>query len=187
MAEMFDILNEDGIKTGERKERKAVHADGDWHGSVHVWISRKGFDGTEFLLQKRSMAKDSFPGCYDAACTGHVDAGEDFIDAAVRETREELGIEALNAEYVLLFTQKVTHKAVYKGAAFISNEINNVYYLKKNINDSDIVFDKSEIDTVMWISEKKLLNALENGSSEYCISLDELKKVIPLIEELSQA
>jgi isopentenyldiphosphate isomerase len=44
-----------------------------------------------FFLQKRSAAKDTFPGCWDSSCSGHLDAGEDYTTAARRELGEELG------------------------------------------------------------------------------------------------
>ncbi len=43
------------------------------------------------LLQRRSRAKDLFPGYYCASASGHVASGEDYAEAAMRETEEELG------------------------------------------------------------------------------------------------
>jgi 16S rRNA (adenine1518-N6/adenine1519-N6)-dimethyltransferase len=45
-------------------------------------------------LQKRSIWKDRNPGIWDSSAAGHVDSGEDYLTAARRELREELGIEA---------------------------------------------------------------------------------------------
>ena len=41
--EYFDILNEDGTRTGKIKERNHVHRDGDLHGSVIIYILRKKY------------------------------------------------------------------------------------------------------------------------------------------------
>jgi len=54
MSELFDILNEKGEKTGIQKERDAVHRDGDYHGSVHIWIYRN----EKILLQKRKEKRN---------------------------------------------------------------------------------------------------------------------------------
>jgi isopentenyldiphosphate isomerase len=43
------------------------------------------------LLQRRSHAKDLFPGYYCASASGHVASGEDYAETAIRETEEELG------------------------------------------------------------------------------------------------
>ena len=45
------------------------------------------------LWQLRGYGKDSAPGQWDHACTGHVSLGEDARTAAVRELREEIGVE----------------------------------------------------------------------------------------------
>ena len=97
-AEYFDIRDENGKITGEVKERSLVHQDGDLHGTVHIWVVRKTKKGYDVLLQKRSAEKDSFPGCYDISSAGHVEAGFDYKESALRELQEELGITAAEEE-----------------------------------------------------------------------------------------
>ena len=76
-----------------------VHRDGDLHRTVHMWVVRKREDGgIDVLLQKRSKDKDSYPGCYDISSAGHVQAGDEFENAALRELEEELGIKALRED-----------------------------------------------------------------------------------------
>lgn len=55
--EMFDIRTPEGEPTGEVKERSAVHRDGDWHGTAHIWLVRRKNGKIEVLLQKRSRLK----------------------------------------------------------------------------------------------------------------------------------
>ena len=45
-------------------------------------------------MQKRSLRKNSFPGCYDVSSAGHIKAGDDYLESALRELSEELGIVA---------------------------------------------------------------------------------------------
>jgi isopentenyldiphosphate isomerase len=47
----------------------------------------------EVFLQKRSMKKDTAAGLWDSSSSGHLDSGEDYDACAVRELREELGLE----------------------------------------------------------------------------------------------
>ena len=56
--EYFDILDDNGNKTGKIKLRSEVHRDGDWHKAVHIWILNQSGD---ILLQRRSATKDSNP------------------------------------------------------------------------------------------------------------------------------
>ena len=60
------------------------------------------------LLQRRSMAKDLFPGWWDISVGGHVDAGESYDEAVVRELREELGIAAPARRVAIVEANAVT-------------------------------------------------------------------------------
>ena len=48
----------------------------------------------QILLQKRSQNKDSFPGKFDTSSAGHIQAGDEPLESALRELKEELGISA---------------------------------------------------------------------------------------------
>lgn len=91
--EFFDVVNGHDEPVG-RATRREVHARGLRHRAVHVLVSDKA--GRVFL-QKRSMKKDTSPGRWDSSSSGHVDAGEDYDVAAVRELGEELGLCAATA------------------------------------------------------------------------------------------
>lgn len=72
-------------------QRSQVHANNFLHRAVHVLI----FDlRGQVYLQLRSRFKDRHPLTWDSSAAGHVNAGEDYDETAIRELREELGIEA---------------------------------------------------------------------------------------------
>jgi isopentenyldiphosphate isomerase len=86
--EWFDVVNERD-EVIRRATRREVHATGLWHRAVHILV----FDEAgRVFLQKRSMLKDLSPGLWDSSCSGHLDAGEDYDTAAVRELGEEIGV-----------------------------------------------------------------------------------------------
>ena len=86
--DIFDVVNERDETIG-RAARRDVHARGLRHRAVHILV----FDhGGRVFLQKRSLRKDMAPGKWDSSCSGHVDAGEGYDAAAVRELGEELGL-----------------------------------------------------------------------------------------------
>ncbi len=89
-GEIFDIVDEHDqvIGTAPRHE---VHAKKLVHRAVHVFAFNKRGD---LLLQKRSRFKDMCPGLWDSSVSGHLDSGEDYATAAVRELHEEMGITA---------------------------------------------------------------------------------------------
>lgn len=89
--EFFDIVNERDEIIG-RATRSQVHAQFLRHRAVHVWIfNSRG----NFLLQKRSLTKDTCPGTWTSSVCGHVDAGESYQEAVAREIREEIGLEKI--------------------------------------------------------------------------------------------
>jgi len=90
--DIFDVVDEyDNVI--DQKARSVVHAEGLKHRAVHVLVFN---EENELFMQKRSMNKDTWPGAWDASCTGHVDAGETYKEAAFRELEEELGWQPSN-------------------------------------------------------------------------------------------
>ena len=85
--DIFDIVDVFDNVIGQ-KPRSEVHAQGLRHRAVHVLVFN---DENEIFMQKRSARKDTWPGAWDASCTGHVDTGETYLEAAHRELDEELG------------------------------------------------------------------------------------------------
>jgi isopentenyldiphosphate isomerase len=84
--ELFDVVDERDRVVGQAR-RADVHAQKLRHRAVHVLC----FDGAgRVFLQRRSMLKDSAPGKWCASCSGHLDAGEAYEAAAVRELAEEI-------------------------------------------------------------------------------------------------
>src|SRR5579859_1455315 len=94
-TELLEVFDAEGNPTGRAKSRAAIHLDGDWHLAFHCWILRHRKQ--EVVLQRRALAKDTFPGCWDAAAAGHWRFGETPAEAA-REIAEELGLEVSFAD-----------------------------------------------------------------------------------------
>ena len=98
--ELLDIVDEKGNPTGETVPREVAHREGIRHRTAHVWIFRRRGGVVQILLQKRSDNKDSDPGCYDISSAGHIPAGSDYIPSAVRELKEELGVDMNGDELI---------------------------------------------------------------------------------------
>lgn len=174
MAEFFDIITRDGQETGQKKARDAVHRDGDWHKSVHVWLFADG----KFLLQKRKEDKESFPSMWDAACTGHVDAGETYLQGALRELKEELGLTVRRdqLDYIAIQDLCVIGSWGANGAhsTFTSNERCCIYLLRLD-ETPKITFQAEEISCVKWFDKAACDHLI--GDVQCCIKPDEYKKV----------
>src|SRR6266702_1229233 len=87
--EIFDVVNERD-EVIDHKPRHEVHRLGLMHRAVHVLV----FNGSgQVFLQKRSMSKDRQPGLWDSSASGHLDRGETYDACALRELREEIGLQ----------------------------------------------------------------------------------------------
>ena len=97
--EVFDVVDKTDRIVGQA-ERRYVHEHNLLHRAVHVFIQiRNG----GWLLQKRSAKKDIDPLLWTTSCSGHVDSGEDYEDSAIRECKEELGLELRVADLEEVF------------------------------------------------------------------------------------
>ncbi len=71
--------------------RWLIHQKGLMHRAVHVLV----FNPAGLIyLQRRSAQKDTNPLKWTSSASGHVDPGEGYDSAAMRELKEELGISA---------------------------------------------------------------------------------------------
>ena len=178
--EMFDIVDENGEPTGTVKERTKVHEDGDLHRTSHVWIVRdnnKG--GLDVLLQKRSESKDSNPGCYDISSAGHIPAGCGYLDSALRELKEELGIDASSEELELRLIRRISYSDIFHGKLFKDNQVTRVYKMKRNYIDIEkLNLQKEEVEEVIWMDYEECIKAVKNNTIKQCIYLEELEKLL---------
>ena len=88
MNEIFDIVDKIDRVLGQAS-RFEIHEKGLLHRSIHIFC-RTG--PNKWVLQRRSSQKDLDPLMWTTSCSGHVDTGESYLQAAVRECREELGV-----------------------------------------------------------------------------------------------
>ena len=87
-VELFDEVDSADRVVAPRP-RGTIHANNLFHRAVHVLI----FNASgELFLQRRSPWKDRYPNLWDSSVAGHVDAGETYPEAALRELTEEIGI-----------------------------------------------------------------------------------------------
>ena len=87
--EMIDVLDENGIKTGQILPRSEIHKKGLWHRAIVVAIIN---EKNEILIQQRSANKDKNPNKWDISAAGHISSGQDSLMAATREINEEVSV-----------------------------------------------------------------------------------------------
>ena len=176
--ELFDVRREDGTKSGIVQERGVVHREGLLHSTSHVWIVRENNkSGYDVLLQKRSAQKDSNPGCYDISSAGHIEAGADYLESALREMKEELGIEALPEELQEIGIHRGGFSDVIHGRPFKDNELSMVYLYRKPVEISRLKLQKAEVETVIWMDYEECRERMKEHTLPNCIYPEEFDMV----------
>jgi isopentenyldiphosphate isomerase len=133
--EIFDVVDGQDTVVG-REFRREIHRRGLLHRAIHIfWLRGDGL----LCLQRRSYAKDNCPGLLSSSCAGHVDSGEDYLGAAVRELREELGVAVMPASLV-----EVDYAPWH---AELGNEFVRSYLLR---GDHQTCLAAFEVDSVLW-------------------------------------
>lgn len=176
--EYLDIRDHDGNVTGKIKEREKVHTDGDIHGTSHVWIARQREDGgCDILLQKRSNQKDSFPGCYDISSAGHLPAGQDYLESAIRELEEELGIHAQKENLIILGIHEGYSEEIFYGKPFRNHEIAKVYLYNQPVEIDTLNLQKEEVESVKWMDLEECYEQIQKSNPQYILFPKELEMI----------
>lgn len=173
--ELFEVLDDQGNKTGQVKERGCVHRDGDWHATAHTWIARKHGEDWQVLLQLRSREKDIYPGCFDISSAGHVDAGDDCLETALRELQEELGISAEAGELKFLTRRWGETDQEFSGKRVLDREIAEVYLYTHPVETETLRLQPEEVERVEWMALAELEKHVRQGDPMFCVQMDEVE------------
>lgn len=173
--EWFDIVDGNGVPTGEVIERAAAHAEGIRHRTAHIWIIRETGEGTQVLLQKRSRNKDSFPGRFDTSSAGHIQAGDEPRESAVRELEEELGIAASPEDLEYAGTFNIRYELEFHGKPFRDNEIAFVYVYRKPVSTQQLRLQKEEVEDAQWFGLEETYRECLAHNRKFCVPLPGLE------------
>lgn len=175
--EIFDIVDENGIPTGETIQRTVAHDKGIRHRTAHIWIVCNTDNGCEVLLQQRSYNKDSFPGRYDTSSAGHIRAGDEPLDSALRELGEELGIKAKPAALTYIGKFPIQYEKEFFGKPFRDCEVAFVYLYTEPVDINALTLQADEVESVKWFAIDEVYKACVNHSPEFCVPVDGLNLV----------
>lgn len=180
--EVFDIVDENGLPTGETVERTQAHASGLRHRTAHVWVIRQRGGITEVLLQKRAANKDSFPGRYDTSSAGHIRAGDEPLQSALRELDEELGIQAAPEDLAFAGTFRIAYEKEFYGKLFRDNEVSFVYVYRGEVDASALHLQEEEVECIAWFPLTQVQQALRVHDAAFCVPPDGLATLVSFLE-----
>ena len=93
--EMLEVIEENDNVVG-LETRVKIHQDGLLHREIHIWFLTPK---AEIIFQHRAKDKDTYPDKLDATVGGHVEPKMSYEETAVKECKEETGIDIdLNKE-----------------------------------------------------------------------------------------
>jgi isopentenyldiphosphate isomerase len=92
----LDVVDATDTTIGQ-EDFTVIHTQGLPHREVHVWFITPTH---KLIFQRRSLNKSSYPGLLDATVGGHVEIGDSYEQAALREVEEEAGLN-LNPEQLI--------------------------------------------------------------------------------------
>lgn len=162
--ELLDIVDENNRLTGRKEDREKVHTEGLWHREVAIWImNEKG----EILLQKRAATKKQAPNKW-AITAGHIDAGEEPLQAVRRETLEEIGLGLKESDLEFLFVEKMEKK--FLEVKYHNRMFNYLYLARTNKEISEFVIQQEELSELKYINLKELEDIIEHQDEEYVFS-----------------
>ncbi len=164
MIELIEVLTPEGRPTGVRKPKDAIHRDGDWHRAAHIWIVAP--DG-RILLQRRSLRKENNPGLWDVSAAGHVSAGESAVDAAVRETFEELGLRITAND--LQFVTTLRESCVLNDNTYYDNEFHDLFLVRRDLDITSLKLDPEEVAEVKWVDDLLPDDSFVPHAAEYVL------------------
>lgn len=150
MSEFWDIYDKNRKLTGRTVERGKPMRQDEYHIVVNVWIKNsKG----QWLISKRTANKH-FPLLWEPT-GGSAVAGESSFDAALRETREELGIE-LDPKKGNLFTTAL--RQYKKFPDFL-----DVWVFEHECGIESVTLQPGETCGAMWATSAEIKQLAQNG------------------------
>ena len=185
--EFLDIVDESGMPTGERVARTKAHAEGICHRTAHIWVIQRVDGRVQVLLQKRSMQKDSFPGCLDTSSAGHIQAGDEPRESALRELAEELGIEASPEDLQFIGNCRIQYEKEFHGKLFRDNEVVFLYIYDRPVKLEDIHVQAEELESVGWYDLEETIERIHAHDSRYCVPRQGIETVRKYLESRIKA
>lgn len=162
MEELLDVLDENGIKTGQILPRKEVHKQGLWHRIIVIAIVN---EKNQILMQQRSSNKDKNSNMWDISATGHLATGQDSLAAATREISEEvtvsLGYNVEVKDFRFMFSYRKEEKV---SEDHFDRQYYDFFILRQNgLTADNLKFQASEVQAVKFVTINELNEMRENN------------------------
>jgi isopentenyldiphosphate isomerase len=157
MEELIDIVTKNGLPTGETALKSVIHTKGYLHNTAHIWFYTN--DG-KILLAQRAASKSIYPLLWDVSVAGHIDAGESIENGAIREIKEEIGlqIKSTDLEKIGVFECFQSYPNGIK-----DNEFHNTYIVQLEVPIASLTPQEEEVQALKLVTISTFKTLLENS------------------------
>jgi isopentenyldiphosphate isomerase len=145
--ELCDVVDQFGKRTGRVVTRGTKLASDEFYLAVHVWIRD---ESNQYLVQQRAFHLTSGPGVWSTT-VGYVLSGEESIDGAIREVKEELGIQLLSA-----YLQRIERHV-------LDNRVEDIWMAEVHRDSIGIPAPGDEVADYKWVSRDELEQLADCG------------------------
>ncbi|MGC1204054.1 MAG: NUDIX domain-containing protein [Flavobacteriaceae bacterium] len=167
MDEYIDIVDKNGNPTGESELKSVIHLKGYYHNTAHIWFYTN--DG-KILLSQRSAKKTICPLLWDVSVAGHIDAGESIEQAAIRETKEEIGL-TISKNNLLKIGVFECFQSYENGIN--DNEFHHTFICELKVHISDLTPQEEEVASIKLVTSndfQELINTIEKENNHFIAS-----------------
>ena len=163
MSEILDIVNEQDEVVGQA-ERDVVHRAGLLCRLIYVcFYTPNG----EIILQRRSLTKKNDPGKLTTAVSGHVAAGQSYLEAAVRETFEETGVKVEASDLIDLGIIR----ADFAQGSYLSNAMRGLFAYKFSGGIGDLTVEEGDGAGFVSVPIEEIGEQLNERPEEFSVML----------------
>ena len=155
--EIWDVYDSNRKLTGRTHRRIDPLPQGDYHLAVVVWIQNsKG----EFLITKRAPNK-GFPNMWESP-GGAAAAGDDSLTSAIKEAKEETGLDLKTENGMFLFTHKFDD-------AFL-----DIWLFRQDFDLKDVILQEGETVDAKYATIDEIRELVQNNKFIPCDYIGEL-------------
>jgi len=159
--ELWQDLLPNGEPASQARKRGQSLARDRICSAAHLWVWRDYEGERQILLQKRAETKSSWPGYYDVSVAGHINFGEKPIAAAIREAKEEIGIDFSEDDLVIVGAYRL-YARVWQNQTII-DELQWIYLVQLE-DDAGVQLTDGEVEVVEWIDLQEFSSRISNDS-----------------------
>jgi ADP-ribose pyrophosphatase YjhB (NUDIX family) len=181
--DVWQIFDADGNALAGRGRDSALKnpdrekGDTDYVGGVAVWFIQKlektpdNPTGIYVLFQQRSQFVDNNKGLWDVSAGGHINLGETNIETAIRETKEEIGVE--------IDPKRLIFMAHIPYPDYLMHHYAFVYDWPEHTLDTSMFhFDDKEVEQVKWVPLSNFEQFIDEYGKNVVKKSTELRRIV---------